>query len=103
MPTSTAKGENSSATGSKPNAAEHAVDHALERGLRAEDDHPGIDADQEIAGERQHHQQHHQVAEFPVAARDQQRHRVGHQRVVAYPLALLIARSPKRSRNLMMW
>jgi hypothetical protein len=44
-----------------------------------EDDHPGVDADQEIAPERQDHQQHQQVALLLRAARDQQRQRVGDQ------------------------
>ena len=60
---------------------DHADDHreAREQEVeRAEDDHPGVDAHQEVAGEGQDHQQHHEVAVLLRAARDQQRQRIGH-------------------------
>ncbi len=79
MPTSTANGENSRCTGAKPSAASRLLTSLAERGLRSEDDHPGIHAHQKIASERQHHQQHHQVAALLRAARDEQRQRIGHE------------------------
>ncbi len=48
-----------------------------ERRLRPEDDHPGVDADQEVAPERQDDEQQQQVAVALRAARDQQRQRIG--------------------------
>ena len=57
---------------------EHAVEHPRQRRLRPENDHPGVNPDQEVAGERQDHQQHQQVAVLFRTPRDQPGHRIGH-------------------------
>ena len=61
-PTTTAKGVNSKRTGSNRTGRETALQGAGEHRLRTEDDHPGVDADEKVAPERQDHQQHQQVA-----------------------------------------
>ena len=62
MPTNTANGENNNVTGPNPEDAEKRIDEVAEPGFRPKHDHPGIYADKEIAGERQHDQQYHQIA-----------------------------------------
>ncbi|KFB68702.1 MAG: hypothetical protein CAPSK01_001556 [Candidatus Accumulibacter vicinus] len=46
---------------------------------RAEENDPGVDADQEVAGQGQDHQQHQQIAMTLAAAGDQQGQRIGQQ------------------------
>jgi hypothetical protein len=61
---------------------DHAGDHCERRVQqigRAEHDDPGVDANQEVAGQRQDHQQHQQIAMTLVAAGDQQGQRIGQQ------------------------
>ena len=60
-----------------PERGEHAVDRLRERSVGAEDDHPRVDADQEVAPERQDHEQQHEVPVLLRALRDQRRERVG--------------------------
>lgn len=57
-------------------AAQRAVDQPRQERLRPQQDHPGVEANQEVAGEWQDDQQHQQVAMPLRALRDQPGHGV---------------------------
>jgi hypothetical protein len=56
--------------------AEDTVDAARERRLRAENDHPRIDADEEVAPERKDHEEQQQIAVLRAAPRDERSERI---------------------------
>ncbi len=76
-PISTAKELNSGETGAMPKSPVRGVPAAGEGRLGPEDDHPGVDPDEEVAPERQDDQQHQDVAVLGRAARDQQGEGIG--------------------------
>ena len=60
-------------------AAEHAVDDSRQRRVGAEDDHPGVDANQKIAPERENDQQQKQISMLLAALGDQRCQRIREQ------------------------
>ncbi len=56
--------------------SQKAIHRARDGRVGAEDDHPCVDADEEVAPERQDHEKQQEVAMLAVAARDQRRQRI---------------------------